>query len=85
MSAMFMLVVTSGPRLGDLESGLAAVARPSAGFAVVSGGLACVAAVGADRVGVPALAAYDGRAPAAAPGSTPSSPRRPLVEATQGV
>jgi hypothetical protein len=59
MSAVFMLVVQSGPRLGDLESGLAAGAA-SAGFAVVSGGIACVVAVGLVVVAFPQLAAYDG-------------------------
>jgi MFS family permease len=58
MSAVFMLVVTSGPRLGDLESGLVAAAT-SAGFAVLSGGLACIASVGA------IVWAYDGHAPSA--------------------
>jgi MFS family permease len=60
MSAVYMLVVTSGPRLGDLESGLAA-ALTSAAFAVVSGGVACIAAVGAVVLAFPQLAAYDGR------------------------
>ena len=36
MSAVFMLVVTSGPRLGDVESGLAASAL-GAQAAVVTG------------------------------------------------
>jgi hypothetical protein len=61
MSAVFMLVVTSGPRLGDLESGLVAAAT-SAGFAVLSGGLACIVSVGAIVWAFPQLAAYDGRA-----------------------
>jgi Transmembrane secretion effector len=61
MSAVFMLVVTSGPRLGDLESGLAAGAL-SAGLAVVTGGLACIAGVGAIVLLFPQLAAYDSRA-----------------------
>ena len=52
MSAIFMLVVTSGPRLGDLESGIAA-SLTTAGVAVVSGGLACVAGVVPDRRAVP--------------------------------
>jgi MFS family permease len=60
MSAVYMLVVTSGPRLGDLESGLVA-SLASAGFAVVSGGLACMAAVGGVVLAFPQLAAYDGR------------------------
>src|SRR4051812_2030524 len=60
MSAIFMLVVTSGPRLGDLEAGIAA-ALTSAAFAVISGGVACVAGVFAVMAAFPALAAYDGR------------------------
>jgi MFS family permease len=65
MSATFMLVVTSGPRLGDLESGIAA-SLTTAGVAVVSGGLACVAGVGLIVLLFPALLAYDGRSPSAA-------------------
>jgi len=60
MSATFMLVVTSGPRLGDLESGIAA-SLTTAGVAVVSGGLACVAGIGLIALLFPALLAYDGR------------------------
>ena len=62
MSAVFMLVVTSGPRLGDVESGLAASAL-GAQAAVVSGGLACVAAVGLTVWAFPQLVAYDGHRP----------------------
>jgi len=62
MSAVFMLVVTSGPRLGDVESGVAASAFP-AQAAVVSGGLACVAAVGLTAWAFPQLVAYDGHRP----------------------
>ncbi len=61
MSAIFMLVVTSGPRLGDLESGIAA-SLTSAGVAVVSGGLVCIAGVFVVMAAFPALAAFDGRA-----------------------
>jgi hypothetical protein len=60
MSSVFMLVVTSGPRLGDVESGLAASAI-TAQAAVVSGGLACVAAALAIALAFPELAAYDSR------------------------
>jgi MFS family permease len=59
MSSVFMLVVTSGPRLGDLESGLAASAM-TAGLAVFTGGLACIAGVGVIVVAFPQLAAFDG-------------------------
>src|SRR4051812_21460625 len=58
MSAIFMLVVTSGPRLGDLEAGLAA-SLTTAGVAVVSGGLACVVGVGLIALLFPALARFD--------------------------
>jgi MFS family permease len=63
MSSIFMLVVTSGPRLGDLESGLAAAVM-GVSAAVVTGGLACVAGVGVIVAAFPALAAYDVRNPA---------------------
>jgi MFS family permease len=60
MSAIFMLVVSGGPRLGDLESGLAASIL-TAQAAVVTGGLACIVGVFAIMAAFPALAAYDGR------------------------
>ena len=47
MSSVFSLVVTSGPRLGDIESGTVA-SLTSARFSMASGGLACVAGTGAD-------------------------------------
>src|SRR3712207_4589770 len=58
MSSVFMLVVTSGPRLGDVESGVVASAT-SARFAVASGGLACLAGVAVVLIAFPALWAYD--------------------------
>jgi MFS family permease len=58
MSSVFSLVVTSGPRLGDVEAGsVAALTSPR--FSVVSGGLACVAGVGLILVAFPALLRYD--------------------------
>ena len=42
MSSIQMAVVQGGPRLGDMESGLVATVT-SVEFAVVSGGLACIA------------------------------------------
>lgn len=45
MNAFHIMVVASGPRLGDLEAGLvAAVAGPV--FSVVTGGLACLVGIG---------------------------------------
>jgi MFS family permease len=58
MSSVFMLVVASGPRLGDVEAGTAA-ALGGVRFSVVSGGLACLAGVGLVVLAFPALARYD--------------------------
>jgi MFS family permease len=57
MSSVYMLVVTSGPRFGDLESGSVA-GLSSARFSVLSGGLACVLGVGLVVLAFPELAAY---------------------------
>jgi MFS family permease len=58
MSSVFSLVVTSGPRLGDVESGVVAgLAGPR--FAVASGGIACIAGVVAVVAVFPALARFD--------------------------
>jgi MFS family permease len=68
MSSVYSLVVTSGPRLGDVEAGsVAAIA--GARFSVVSGGVACLVGVGLILVAFPALLRYDAErltAPAAA-------------------
>jgi hypothetical protein len=58
MSSVFSLVVTSGPRLGDIESGgVASLTSPR--VSVISGGITCVAAASL-FVGVfPALARFD--------------------------
>lgn len=58
MSAVFSLVVTSGPRLGDIESGAVAGAA-GVRFSVLSGGVACVAGVIAVVLAFPALVRYD--------------------------
>ena len=58
MSSVFGLVVTGGPRLGDIESGtVAGVAgvRPS----IVSGGLACLVGVALIAVLCPSLVRFD--------------------------
>jgi MFS family permease len=58
MSSVFSLVVTSGPRLGDVESGtVAGLAGPR--FSVTSGGLACIVGVGIVVAAFPALARFD--------------------------
>jgi hypothetical protein len=61
LSAMHLMVVTSGPRLGDLEA-TAVAAAVSAPFSAATGGILCV--VGALLVAwrFPELAAYDGHA-----------------------
>ena len=59
LSGTFFAVVAGGPRLGDLETGVAAaVGGPQ--FAVWSGGLACVVGVGVLLWRVPELWADDG-------------------------
>jgi MFS family permease len=58
MSSIFSLVVTSGPRIGDVESGTVA-SLTSARFSMASGGLACIAGVGVIMLAFPQLAAFD--------------------------
>jgi MFS family permease len=58
MSSVFSLVVTSGPRLGDVEAGVVA-SLTSVRTSVVSGGLACVAGAMIVAATFPALIAYD--------------------------
>jgi MFS family permease len=58
MSSVFSLVVTSGPRLGDVEAGVVA-SLTSVRTSVVSGGLACVAGALVVSAAFPALIAYD--------------------------
>lgn len=71
MSSVFSLVVTSGPRLGDVEAGtVAGLAGPR--FSVVSGGLACVAGAAVIAVGFPSLVRYDADDYLTPAGSTPS-------------
>jgi MFS family permease len=70
LSAIHIMVVTGGPRLGDVEAGVVA-ALISPWFSVVSGGLACVAGVVALAKLVPELAHY--RADLPREGSDPPS------------
>jgi len=58
MSAFYSLVVTGGPRLGDIESGLVAGAT-SAATSLLTGGLACIVGAATVVVAFPALARYD--------------------------
>jgi MFS family permease len=57
MSALHIAVVTSGPRIGDVEAGAVAAAT-SVRFSVVSGGLACIAGVALLHAFAPVLARY---------------------------
>lgn len=57
MSAFHMMVVTTGPRLGDLEAGaVAALVNPL--FSVVSGGIACIVGIFALAALIPELRRY---------------------------
>jgi MFS family permease len=58
MSSVFSLVVTSGPRLGDIESGLVA-GLVGALNSVLIGGLGCIVGVGVTVLAYPELAAYE--------------------------
>ena len=64
--SIHILVVTSGPRLGDIEAALvASITTPQ--FAVVSGGVLCVLGVGVVARRFPELARHVIGRPAAAP------------------
>jgi hypothetical protein len=58
MSSVFSVVVTSGPRLGDIESGVVASAA-GVRVSIVSGGLLCLVGVAGILAAFPALARYD--------------------------
>jgi hypothetical protein len=58
MSSVFSLVVTSGPRLGDIESGLVA-GLVGALNSVLIGGIGCLVGVGATMLAFPELERYD--------------------------
>lgn len=58
MSSLFSLVVTSGPRLGDMESGFVA-GLAGALNSVWIGGLGCIAGVALTVLAYPELAAYE--------------------------
>jgi hypothetical protein len=84
VTAVHIMVVTSGPRLGDVEAGTVA-ALTSVQFSVVSGGLACMAGVGLLALIVPSFARYtpetepadEGAAPEGAATSPPDGPGTP--------
>jgi predicted MFS family arabinose efflux permease len=67
LSAIHIMVVTGGPRLGDFEAGLVA-SLVSPWFAVVSGGLACIAGVGILAAMAPSFVRYRPKAGADRPG-----------------
>ncbi len=66
MSALTIMVVTGGPRLGDAETGTVAELT-SAPISVISGGVACLVGVALLVVAVPALWRYRADAEPAAP------------------
>lgn len=62
LQGIFVVVVAGGPRLGDFESGaVASLTSPAA--SVISGGLACVAAIVLLAARRPAFLRYDARQP----------------------
>ena len=71
MSSVFSLVVTSGPRLGDIESGaVASLSTPR--FSVLSGGVGCVLAALLLARAFPALLRYDAEQALARTGLKPA-------------
>lgn len=70
LSAMHLMVVTGGPRIGDLEA-TAVAAAVSAPFSAWTGGLLCVLGVFLVAWRFPQLAAYDGHAADAHSGPEP--------------
>jgi len=62
LSAVHILVVTGGPRIGDFEAGMVATAFTPF-VSVVSGGLACLAGVGVIALAVPQLWRYQAGGP----------------------
>jgi MFS family permease len=71
MSAVFGLVVSGGPRLGDIESGTVAGATGPR-FAVVSGGLGCLVGVALITLRCRSLVRYDTTEWLRAPESPPA-------------
>jgi MFS family permease len=67
LGGIFLLVVSGGPRIGDLEAGIVAAAV-SPTFSVVSGGLACIVGAFWCAVRYPELRRYDAGARPAATG-----------------
>ena len=63
LQGVFIVVVTGGPRIGDVEAGSVAAAFGTQ-LSVVSGGLACVAGVGLLGLLYPSFARYDAEDPA---------------------
>jgi MFS family permease len=57
LAGIHILVVTGGPRIGDVEAGVVA-ALTSPTVSVVSGGLLCIIGVGVLAVAVPSFARY---------------------------
>ena len=62
LSGIELAVVASGPSLGDVEAGVVA-SLVNLPFAIVSGGLACIAGVGVLAARVPHFARYDAKNP----------------------
>lgn len=60
LGGVFIVVVTGGPRLGDLESGAVASVF-GAQVSVVSGGLACIVGIAVLALAVPSFMRYDAR------------------------
>jgi hypothetical protein len=63
LQGVFIVVVTGGPRLGDVEAGSVAAAFGTQA-SVLTGGVACVAGVALLAAAFPSFAKYDATEPA---------------------
>jgi MFS family permease len=84
LQGVFLVVVTGGPRLGDLEAGsVAAVTSPA--FSVVSGGLAGIGCLLLATAAIPALIRYDAKvAVAQARARSSPPPQKPAAAPAPG-
>jgi hypothetical protein len=84
VTSIHILVVTSGPRIGDIEAAtVGAVIGPQ--LSVISGGLLCVAGVGVVARLFPELAAHVVRTPAASGAEPPPAPSAAMPAQGGGV
>ncbi|HVE91702.1 MAG TPA: MFS transporter [Actinomycetota bacterium] len=83
LTSVNLMVVITGPRFGEVESGVVA-SFTSPQFAVVSGGLACLVGVGAVMLFAPSLARWEMNPGAGPAGVEPAGPAQPAEQRDPG-